>query len=75
VAMAMEERFSRMMAEESARYPKVAYLDFHRDPLPELTDAHFYDQTHLNREGAILFSRRLGAWLAAHPPAAAGAAP
>lgn len=64
VAMAMEARFSEMMARETARHPKVEYLDFHRNPLPELEDRHYYDQTHLNREGAVLFSRHLGAYLA-----------
>jgi hypothetical protein len=64
VAMAMEARFSDLMAREIARYPRIEYLDFHRHPLPELQDRHFYDQTHLNHEGAILFSRHLGARLA-----------
>ena len=64
VAMAMEARFSELMFRETAKYPRIEYLDFHRDPLPELEDRHFYDQTHLNHEGAILFSRRLGALLA-----------
>lgn len=64
VAMAMEARFSDLMARETAKYPRIEYLDFHRNPLPELEDRHFYDQTHLNHEGAILFSRHLGARLA-----------
>ena len=38
VAMAMEDRFSEMMARETARHPKVEYLDFFRNPLPELED-------------------------------------
>ena len=67
VAMAMEARFSALMAEEIARHPRIVYLDFHRNPLPQLADSLFYDQTHLNHEGAILFSRYLGGWLADHP--------
>lgn len=68
VAMAMEARFSDLMARETAKHPRIEYLDFRRDPLPELEDRHFYDQTHLNHEGAILFSRHLGARLAAPGP-------
>lgn len=64
VAMAMEARFSDLMAREIAKHPRIEYVDFHRNPLPELEDRHFYDQTHLNHEGAILFSRHLGARLA-----------
>ncbi|MDB5106082.1 MAG: hypothetical protein JWP91_3771 [Fibrobacteres bacterium] len=64
VAMAMEARFSEMMAAETARHPRVSYLDFYRNPLPELTDSLFYDQTHLNHEGALAFSRYLGGYLA-----------
>ena len=64
VAMAMEARCSDLMAREIAKHPRIEYLDFHQNPLPELEDRHFYDQTHLNREGALLFSRHLGAYLA-----------
>ena len=62
--MAMEARFSELMARETAKHPRIEYLDFLRNPLPDLEDRHFYDQTHLNHEGAILFSRHLGAFLA-----------
>ncbi|GEM_PF-3106167 len=63
VAMAMEARFSDMLAREVARHPKSVLLDFHRHPLPQLADSLFYDQTHLNHEGAIVFSHWLGNWL------------
>jgi hypothetical protein len=75
VAMAMEARFSAMMAAETARHPKVEYLDFFTDPPPELEDRHFYDQTHLNHEGAALFSRRLGVYLAGRPGSRAASPP
>ena len=71
VALAMEARFSGMLAEEAGRHPKVTLLDFYRKPLPCLANRHFHDQTHLNREGSVIFSRYLGSYLAgvAHPRA------
>lgn len=64
VPVAMQDRFSRMLEKEASRHPKVTYLDFFRHPLPQLTDSMFHDQTHLNREGAEVFSRHIGEVLA-----------
>lgn len=60
VAVAMLGRFSDMLAQEAGLHPKIMLLDYARNPLPELVDSLFHDQTHLNREGAELFSRKLG---------------
>jgi hypothetical protein len=75
VPLEMEARFSDMVAAEAARHPKVAYLDFFRHPLAELDSSMFYDQCHLNRPGAEIFSRRLGRYLAARAVTAAATPP
>lgn len=65
VAMEMEDRFADQLAAEAARRSKTVLWDYYREPLPELTLVHYYDQLHLNREGAEIFSRHLGRRLAA----------
>lgn len=64
VAMEMEDRFSDLLAREAPRHAKVTLWDFYRHPLPEMADSLFHDQLHLNREGAFVFSRRLGQLIA-----------
>lgn len=71
VAVAMIGRFSDMLAREAGLHPKVMLLDYVRHPLPELADSLWHDQTHLNREGAELFSRKLGERLLTIPGKAA----
>lgn len=60
VPMAMQARFADLLREEAARHPKITYLDFFRDPIPELVDSLYYDPLHLNRRGAEVFSRHMG---------------
>lgn len=63
VDMEVEEEFAAIVSKESGRHPKVRFLDFVREPPPDLGPEHFCDNYHLNDRGAALFSRRLGAYL------------
>jgi hypothetical protein len=67
VPLTMVHRFSGLLAAEARRHARVEVWDYVRDPLPGLVDSLFYDQYHLNRAGAELFSRHLAARLAAPP--------
>lgn len=64
VPLEMEARFSEQLAAEAARHPKVVLMDYYRAPLESLDTSMFYDQCHLNRQGAMLLTRHLGKALA-----------
>ena len=59
----MEARFAERVLAAASGHPKVRFLDFVRDPPPELLPEHFADNYHLNAKGAALFSRRMAAYL------------
>lgn len=63
VDMEMEARFATLVSESAARHAKVVFLDFVKEAPPELAARHFADNYHLNREGAALFTRRMGRYL------------
>ena len=54
-------RYFALLDGIAARHPNVTVL--HRD-IDVLPDSYFADQWHLNRYGAMVFSRQLGTWLA-----------
>lgn len=54
-----ENRFSGMVSELVQGNPRVTFLDFHRNPLPEIDSTCFIDRSHLNAKGSALFSRIL----------------
>lgn len=55
----MERQFTHMLQQEAVRYPNVYVIDFYSDPPVELTNAHYYDIQHLNREGAGILTDEL----------------
>ena len=59
----LQAEFSGMLEHEAGRFPKVRYLDFTSTLDIGLDSAAFYDGLHLNAEGAIPYSRRLGDYL------------
>lgn len=65
IDLRMEEEFSALVARAASVHPKVSFLDFVKDPPPELRPEHFADNYHLNDKGAALFSRRIGEHLVA----------
>jgi hypothetical protein len=56
---AAERQWSKALGEETARYDNVWSIDFYGEPPAALTDRHYYDIQHLNREGAALFTDAL----------------
>ena len=54
-----ETRFSGMVSDLVLGNPRVTFLDFHRNPLPEIDSTCFIDRSHLNAKGSALFSRIL----------------
>jgi lysophospholipase L1-like esterase len=75
VDLEMEQRFADRVGRDAARHAKVHFVDFVRNPPPELDRTHFADHYHLNATGAALFTRRLAAlladsgWIAPRKPA------
>jgi hypothetical protein len=63
VDVEMEHRFADLVAAEASRHAKVHFVDYVRNPAPELDSSHFSDNYHLNETGAALFTRRLAALL------------
>jgi len=55
----MERAFSYMLQQEAMRYANVHVIDFYGDPPASLTNAHYYDIQHVNRQGAIIFTDEL----------------
>ena len=64
VPMLMEARLGAQLKAESERHAKAVFLDLVAHPLPQIPESLFYDQYHLNHQGAILLSRWLGGYLA-----------
>lgn len=62
--MEMEHRFADAVAALTAPRPKVRFVDFVRNPLPDLDRTRFADNYHLDAAGAALFTRHLAARLA-----------
>jgi hypothetical protein len=62
---AVREAYGDFIASVTAAHPNVLPVG---DPFPVWRDEYFGDDTHLNREGALLFTARLNAclrrWLA-----------
>ena len=54
-----ETRFSGLVSELVRGNPRVTFLDFYRDPVPEIDTTCFIDRSHLNAKGSELFSRIL----------------
>jgi len=63
VAIKMENKFSQILKTVIAKYPKISLIDFYQNPIKELNETDFYDQTHLNIEGAKIFSQRMGEYI------------
>lgn len=64
VPMLMEARLGAQLKAESERHAKAVFLDLVAHPPPQIPESLFYDQYHLNHQGAILLSRWLGGYLA-----------
>lgn len=64
VPMRMEARLCAQMEKEAERHAKATFLDLFTHPLPQIPESLFYDQYHLNHQGAIILSRWLGGILA-----------
>jgi len=56
---AAEKQYSQMLEREVAQYANVHFIDFHNGWTDELPDESFYDIQHLNRTGAVAFSKIL----------------
>jgi hypothetical protein len=54
-----ETRFSGMVSELVRGNPRVTFLDFYGNPVPEIDSTCFIDRSHLNARGSALFSRIL----------------
>ena len=70
--MEMQTSFSKEVAEEvaeeTARHPKVRFLDFISEPLQVADSTHFYDALHFDSTGADIFTAYLGDYLAREFP-------
>ena len=54
-----ERAFTHGLQQEATRYPNVHVIDFYGDPPALLTDEHYYDIQHVNRQGAAIFTDEL----------------
>ncbi len=62
-------RFSKILAEEAVRYPKITFVDLYPDGVPGLVpELHYHDFVHLNQAGAEIFSHYMGKKLAGKIP-------